>query len=147
MRVSIEKADIVVDECVPHDLYDILEYVNYEAILGSEWEGYQNGDLLKLCRDKNVKVLLTCDKAMENKQIEKMPNFSFSIVILNSKDNDTESLESGVKKFVELYSSNSELFKKRTFYLLNKDSLMQSYIQNEYNYGQISIGHSVVLTW
>jgi hypothetical protein len=147
MRVSIEEADIVVDECVPRKSYVFLEELQYETVLGSEWEGYQNGDLLKLCRDNNVKVLLTCDKAMENKQIEKMPNFSFAIVILNAKDNDTESLESSVKKFAELYASNSDLFKKRSFYLLNKTSLMQSFIQNEYNYGQISIGHSVVLTW
>jgi hypothetical protein len=144
MRVRIENADILVDECVPRRSYVFLEELPYETVLGSEWEGYQNGNLLKLCRDKNVKVLLTCDKAMENKQIEKMPNFSFSIIILNSKDNDTES---GVKKFAELYSSNSDLFKKRNFYLLNKNSLMQSYIKNEYNYGQISIGHNAVLTW
>jgi hypothetical protein len=147
MRVSIEKADILVDECVPLKSYIHLEELQYETILGSEWEGYQNGDLLKLCRDKNVKILLTCDKAMENKQIEKMPNFSFSIVILNSKGNDTESIEKNVKKFVELYSSNCDIFKKRNFYLLNDENLMQSYIQKEYNYGQISIGHSVVLTW
>ena len=142
MKIDIQNAEIVIDECVPAPLYYLFEQHNYSPVLGSIWEGKKNGKLLGLCRDNNVKVLVTCDKAMEREQIKNIHNYSVSIVILNSKTNDEDDVKPVVKQFIELYLSNKSLFKERTIYFLDEKKLSQCFIQKETNDGRVSIGYN-----
>ena len=144
MKKDILNAEIVLDECMPIRIYNLFECLNYVTVLGSIWEGNKNGKLLGCCRDNNVNILITCDKAIEREQIKNIHNYSVSLVILKSKTNDTDEVEPLAKKFIYLYLKDKYLFKERKIYVIDEDALYECFLQKEDKSGRLTIGYNEI---
>ena len=73
---------VLFDEDVPQKLARLLPRHEIHTVVGMEWGGIKNGDLLTLIERERFNVFLTGDKNMQNQQ--RLDDRPFAVLIMSA---------------------------------------------------------------
>ena len=105
---------ILLDECITKRLKQHLTNLEVYTVSELGWSGIKNGKLMALCVEHKFDILLTIDKNLMHQQ--NLPNFSISIVVLNSPSSKVEIIIQYLPNFLTLIKS----FEKSKAYIIDK---------------------------
>jgi len=105
---------ILLDECVTKRLKPYLSEYKVFTITEMRWNGIKNGELMVLCADNSIDLLLTIDKnLMFQQNIDKL---NLTIAVLNSFTSKIEEL----KLFIPSLKTQIGKLEKNKAYLIDK---------------------------
>lgn len=82
---------ILIDENLPKRIKSAFLGWDIYTIKDMEWQGKQNGELMKLMFENSFNVLFTFDKNMQYQQY--FPKFCVTVFVLNASTNQYKSVE------------------------------------------------------
>ena len=95
---------LLLDENLPRKLkYRFGEGYDVTTVPDERWQSLQNGDLLRAMQQANIQYLITADKKMSYQQ--NYQRWGVSLIVLNSPDNQYETLLPFVEKIKALFTS------------------------------------------
>lgn len=104
---------ILLDECVTKHLKPFLSQYEVYTVREMGWSGIKNGELMSLCTERSIEVLISIDKNLQYQQ--NLNKYPIIIVIFNSYSSKVEEL----KKYLPIFNARLSEFKKHTAYILN----------------------------
>jgi predicted nuclease of predicted toxin-antitoxin system len=105
---------ILLDECVTKHLKPLLTNHDVFTVRDMHWSGTKNGELLALCVENSLDILLTIDKNMEHQQ--SLRRFPLTIVVLNSINSTVDELA----LFLTAFHAILPTFQKYQVYVIDK---------------------------
>ena len=92
---------ILLDECVPFKLKNVLSGHHVYSVNMMAWAGVKNGDLIKLA-DNQFDVFITIDKNLSYQQ--NLSRIRMAIVLISVKNNKVDTILSKSNELLKLLS-------------------------------------------
>ena len=104
---------LLLDECLPHSLRELLTELETYTVAYMQWDGIKNGKLMQLAVDNNFDILITTDKNLKFQQ--NMDKYPITIVVFDVVSNKTQILE----LLIPTFKSQIANFEKHKIYIID----------------------------
>jgi predicted nuclease of predicted toxin-antitoxin system len=95
---------VLLDENLPKRLKADLSMFEVSTVREKDWQGRENGELIRAMLAESYQALLTFDKNLQYQQ--NFAKYPVTVLLLNAKDNQYATLRPLISKVVEKLTAN-----------------------------------------